>query len=152
MPLIERDVVERRKWIDHEQFLDLVAIAQSCPGVFAINISIFVGNKVNGTRGAVSAAMGTALPSLIIILLIAMFVRGAENIGWFNAIFAGLRPAVVALIAIPTWNMAREARISFLNCWIPIVSALLIYALGVNPIYIILAAGLGGYIYGLMKD
>lgn len=152
LPLIERDVVERRGWIDREQFLDLVAIAQSCPGVFAINISIFVGNKVNGTRGAVSATMGTALPSLIIILLVAMFFRGAENVGWISAIFAGLRPAVVALIAIPTWNMAREARISFLNCWIPIVSALLIYALGVNPIYIILAAGLGGYIYGLMKD
>ncbi len=152
LPLIERDVVERRGWIDRGQFLDLVAIAQSCPGVFAINISIFVGNKVCGTRGAISATMGTALPSLVCILLIAMFVKGAENVGWFSAIFAGLRPAVVALIAIPTWNMAREARISFLNCWIPIVSALLIYALGVNPIYIILAAGLGGYIYGLMKD
>ena len=152
LPLIERDVVERRGWIDREQFLDLVAIAQSCPGVFAINMSIFVGNKVCGTRGAVSATIGTALPSLVIILLIAMFVRGAENVGWFGAIFAGLRPAVVALIAIPTWNMAREARISFLNCWIPIVSALLIYALGVNPIYIIFAAGLGGYVYGLMKD
>jgi chromate transporter len=152
LPLIERDVVERRKWIEREQFLDLVAIAQSCPGVFAINISIFVGNKVSGTRGAICASLGTALPSLVIILLIAMFARGAENVGWFSAIFAGLRPAVVALIAIPTWNMAREARISFLNCWIPIVSALLIYALGVNPIYIILAAGLGGFIYGLMKD
>ncbi len=152
LPLIEADVVEKRRWIEKDMFLDLVAIAQTCPGVFAINISIFVGNKVTGTRGAISAALGTTLPSLVIITLIAMFFREFQDVPWVAAIFAGIRPAVVALIAVPTWNMARKAQISFLNCWIPIVSALLIFALGVNPIYIILAAGVGGYIYGLMKD
>ena len=65
--------------------------------------------------------------------------------------FNGIRPAVVALIAAPTFTLARSARISLANCWIPIASALLIWQLGVNPIYIILAAGIGGYIYGSME-
>ncbi|MBQ0072816.1 MAG: chromate transporter [Prevotella sp.] len=148
IPLIESEVVEKHKWIDKKMFTDMIAIAQSCPGVFAINMSIFIGNKINGTKGALMATLGTALPSLIIILAIAMFFQSFQNIPWVAATFAGIRPAVVALIAVPTWNLARRAKISFINCWIPILSALLIWALGVNPIYIIIAAGLGGYFYG----
>lgn len=149
IPLIETEVVDRKKWIDKQMFMDLLAVAQTCPGVFAINMSVFIGNKVGGTKGAVTAAMGTALPSLMIILAIAMFFQSFQDVPWVAATFAGIRPAVVALIAVPTWNMARRAKINFMNCWIPVVSALLIWGLGVNPIYIILAAGIGGYIYGL---
>ena len=65
--------------------------------------------------------------------------------------FRGIRPAVVALIAVPTFNLAKSAKISLANCWIPIVSALLIWGIGVNPIYIIIAAGIGGYLYGISK-
>lgn len=149
IPLIESEVVEKKKWISKELFLDLMALAQTCPGVFAINISVFIGNNIRGTKGAVTAAFGTAMPSLLIILAIAMFFQNFQDVPWIAAAFAGIRPAVVALIAAPTWNMAKKAQITFYNCWIPVVSALLIWALGVNPIYIILAAGLGGYIYGL---
>ncbi len=148
IPLIEAEVVDRRKWIDKTLFLDLIAIAQSCPGVFAINLSIFIGYRLKGFKGAVLTTMGTAMPSLLIILAIAMFFQHFQDVPWVAAAFAGIRPAVVALIAAPTFNMARRAKISFINCWIPIGSALLIWALGVNPIYIILAAGIGGLIYG----
>ncbi len=148
IPLIEAEVVDRRKWIDKTLFLDLIAIAQSCPGVFAINLSIFIGYRLKGLKGAVLTTMGTAMPSLLIILAIAMFFQHFQDVPWVAAAFAGIRPAVVALIAAPTFNMARRAKISFINCWIPIGSALLIWALGVNPIYIILAAGIGGLIYG----
>lgn len=65
-----------------------------------------------------------------------------------EAIFRGIRPAVVALIAAPTFSLAKSAGITITNCWIPIVSALLIWQIGVNPIFIIIAAGLGGYLYG----
>ena len=128
IPIIEEDIVNKRHWITREDFLDLIAVAQSCPGVFAINISTFIGYKLCGTRGALLSSLGAALPS-----------------------FNGIRPAVVALIAAPTFTLARSARISLANCWIPIASALLIWQLGVNPIYIILAAGIGGYIYGSME-
>lgn len=150
IPMIEAEVVDKHHWIDRKMLLDLIAVAQSCPGVFAINISIFIGYKLHGIKGAMLAAGGTALPSVACILLIAMFFRQFKDVPWVAAIFAGIRPAVVALMAIPTFSMMKAAKISLLNCWIPIVSALLIWAMGVNPIYIILAAGIGGYIYGTL--
>ena len=148
IPLIEAEVVDKRRWIDKTLFMDLIAVAQSCPGVFAINLSIFIGYRLRGVKGAALATLGTALPSLLIILAVAMFFQNFQNVPWVAATFAGIRPAVVALIAIPTWNMARRAGINLMNCWIPIGSAMLIWLLGVNPIYIILAAGVGGYLYG----
>lgn len=146
IPLIESEVVEKHRWVTKEEFVDLIAIAQSCPGVFAINISTFIGYKLRRTAGAVSCALGTALPSFLIILLIAMFFRQFEDNPVVAAMFRGIRPAVVALIAVPTFKMARQAKLNRYTFWIPIVSALLIWLLGVSPIYIILVAALGGYI------
>ena len=148
IPIIETEVVDKHGWVSREEFLDLVAVAQSCPGVFAVNMSIFIGYRLKKTMGAIVATLGTALPSFIIILLIAMCFRQFKDNEIVASIFRGIRPAVVALIAVPTFNMAKAAKIGLTNCWIPIVSALLIYALGVNPIYILLIAGIGGYVYG----
>ena len=150
IPMIESEVVDKHKWVSREEFLDLIAIAQSCPGVFAINISTFIGYKLRKRRGAITCAMGTALPSFLIILAIAIFFHQFEDNPVVAAIFRGIRPAVVALIAVPTFNLARTARLSLANCWIPIAGALLIWLLGVSPIYIILAAALGGYVYGTL--
>ena len=147
IPIIESEVVEKRQWVTKEEFLDMVAIAQSCPGVFAINISTFIGYKLRKNPGAFLASLGTALPSFLIILLIAMFFQTFMDVAWIAAMFRGIRPAVVALIAVPTFNMARSAKISLANCWIPIATAILIAALKVTPIYIIIAAGFGGYLY-----
>ena len=148
IPLIEEEVVNKKQWVSKDEFLDLIAIAQSCPGVFAINISIFIGYKLRKTRGALATAFGTALPSFLIILLIAMFFHRFQDNPVVASIFRGIRPAVVALIAVPTFNLAKSANINWANCWIPIVGALLIWLLGVSPIYIILAAGIGGWVYG----
>lgn len=148
IPIIEEEVVNRNKWIARDEFLDLIAVAQSCPGVLAINISVFVGYKLRKLRGAFCTALGTALPSFLIILAIAMFFQRFEDNEIVAAMFRGIRPAVVALIAAPTFSLAKSAHISLANCWIPIVSAFLIKFLGVNPIYILIAAGFGGYIYG----
>lgn len=148
IPLIQEEVVDRHKWITKEEMLDLIAISQSCPGVFAINLSTFIGYKLRKTKGAICTSFGTALPSFLIILIVAMFFHQFEDNKVIAAIFRGIRPAVVALIAVPTFNMARSAKIGWTNCWIPIAGALAIWALGVSPIYIIIIAGIGGYIYG----
>lgn len=148
IPLIETEVVDKHKWIDRQLFLDLIAVAQTCPGVFAINVSVFIGYRLKGLKGAILTSLGAAMPSIMIILAIAMFFQNFQHIPWVASMFAGIRPAVVALMAVPTFNMARKAKISWFNCWIPIVSALLIWMFGVNPIYIILAAGIGGLLYG----
>ena len=148
IPLIEEEVVNRKQWVRKEEMLDLIAIAQSCPGVFAINIAIFIGYKLNKVRGALATTLGTALPSFLIILLIAMFFKQFEDNAVVAAMFRCIRPAVVALIAVPTFNLGKRAELNKFTIWIPIVSALAIWALGVSPIWIIIVAGIGGYIYG----
>lgn len=150
IPMIEAEVVDKKKWIEKDIFLDLIAIAQTCPGVFAINISTFIGYKLRKKHGACLAALGAALPSFIIILLLATTFRQIQDVEWVAACFRGIRPAVVALIAVPTFNLAKSAKIGLINCWIPIASAALIYALGVNPVFIIIAAAFGGYLYGAL--
>jgi chromate transporter len=148
IPIIEAEVVDKNKWIGKEDFLDLIAIAQSCPGVFAANIATFIGYRLKGTKGALCTTLGAVLPSFIIILIIAMVLRQFMSIHWIAAMFNGIRPAVVALIAVPTFNLAKSAKIGLNNVWIPIACAILICALNVNPIWVIVAAGLGGYLYG----
>lgn len=148
IPLIEADVVDKKQWITREEFIDLVAIAQSCPGIFAVNISIFLGYKLKGVPGSIICATGTILPSFLIILGIALFFQAFRENETIESIFKGIRPAVVALIAAPTFKMAKSAKISWSNVWIPIVSALLIWLFGVSPVYIIILAGVTGYLYG----
>ncbi|MDY4683802.1 MAG: chromate transporter [Prevotella sp.] len=151
IPIIEEEVVNKHQWVSKEDMLDLIAIAQSCPGVFAINISIFIGYKLRKTRGALVTALGTALPSFLIILAIAIFFHQFEDNKVVAAMFRGIRPAVVALIAVPTFNLAKSAHLNRYTLWIPIVSALAIWRLGVSPIWIIILAGVGGYLYGLTQ-
>ncbi len=148
IPIIETEVVDKHKWITKDDFLDMIAVAQSCPGVMAINISVFIGYRLRKLRGALCMALGTALPSFLIILAIAMFFHQFEDNKVVAAIFRGIRPTVVALIAVPTFNMAKSAKITLTNCWIPIACALAIWMLGVSPIYVILIAGIGGFVYG----
>ncbi|MDE5782777.1 MAG: chromate transporter [Prevotella sp.] len=149
IPIIETEVVNKHHWVSKEEFLDLIAISQSCPGVFAINISIFIGYKLKKIPGAIATALGTALPSFLIILAIAIFFHQFEDNPVVAAIFRGIRPAVVALIAVPTFNLAKSANITWATCWIPIAGALAIYLIdGFSPIYLIILAGIGGWVYG----
>ncbi len=148
IPMIEEEVVNKHHWTSKEELLDLIAIAQSCPGVFAVNISTFIGYKLNKKKGAFCTTLGAALPSFLIILLIAMFFHQFADNKVVAAMFRGIRPAVVALIAAPTFRLAKSARITLTNCWIPIACALAIWALGVSPILIIIVAAVAGYVYG----
>ena len=152
VPLIENELVDKRKWISREDFLDLMALAQTVPGIFAVNIAIFIGYKLKKFWGAFWMALGTILPSFIIMLAIALFFQQFKHIPAVENIFKGIRPAVVALIAAPTFKMAKSAKISRYNIWIPCVSALLIWLLDFSPIYVIILSGLGGYLYGRYKN
>lgn len=151
IPLIEREVVERKGWIERKEFLDLMAIAQSAPGVFAVNISIFIGYKVAKVRGGVVSALGTVVPSIIIILLVALFFQRFKANPVVEHIFMGIRPAVVALILVPTLRLAKSAQLNRYTLWVPVVTALLIWLLGVSPIYILLCAILGAALYHLLS-
>ena len=148
IPLIEKEVVDKKKWISHNDFIDMVAIAQSAPGILAVNISILVGYKMKKNSGSVVASLGATLPSFLIILLIAMFFKQFGDIEWIQKMFKAIRPAVVALIAVPVFTTAKSIGINLKTVIIPIAAAFLIWFWGISPIYIIIAAALGGLIYG----
>ena len=149
VPMMQAEVVDRYQWLTQEEFMDILAVSQATPGIFAVDMASHIGYKLNGIRGGISAAMGNILPSLVFILLIAIFFTAFKDNYWIEAIFKGIRPAVVALIAAPVFNMAKKAKLNRYNIIIPIVSTLLIWLFGVSPLWIILGAGLSGYLYGL---
>lgn len=116
VPLIEEEIVEKRKWIAKDDFIDLLAISQSTPGILAVNISIFIGYKLRGIRGSLVTTLGTILPSFFIILAIALFFHNFKDNTVVERIFKGIRPAVVALIAAPTFSMAEISKNQPLQC------------------------------------
>ncbi len=148
IPIMEREIVERRKWLSREDFLDYMSLSQAMPGVFAVNMATVIGYRLRGIRGVISAVVGNILMPIVLILLLAVFFRYFRDNEIVEHIFMGLRPAVVALIAAPVFRMAKSAKVTWSNFWIPVVAALLIWLLGVSPVWIILAAIAGGLIYG----
>ncbi len=148
LPLIQREVVERH-WLTKEEFIDIFAVTQSLPGIFAVNIAIFVGFRLKKRLGALCCALGTILPSFLIILAIALFFTHARENIWIERAFKGLRPAVVALIVVPCITTAKSIKLTYKQLIIPVVAALLIWQVGISPAWIILAAIAGGIIYGL---
>lgn len=155
--IIEREIVDRYHWIERNSFLDLLAIAQSMPGILAVNIATSVGDKLRGTKGSIIASLGTILPSFLIILAIAIFLTPdlIKNNRVISAIFMGIRPAVVALIIAPVITSAKAAKLRWKTVWIPLVVALMISLdLGVisNPILYIILGGLGGFLFWKMAS
>ena len=150
--IIEREIVDKKHWIRREEFLDLLALAQSLPGILAVNIAVAVGDRTCGRKGAVTAALGTILPSFLIILAIAIFLTPdlIKNNKVISSVFKGIRPAVVALIIAPVISSAKAARLTLKTVWIPILVALLI-SLDIgfisNPIVYIVLGALGGWLY-----
>lgn len=149
IPLIEREVVDKYRWIEKEEFLDELAVAQSLPGILAVNISVLVGNKLRGLKGSIVAATGSILPSFVVILLIAIFFSQIYNNPTVASIFKGIRPAVVALILAPVITTAQAARLNKWTILIPIIVALAIWMGGVSPVLCIILGGGGGYLYYL---
>jgi len=152
IPLIQKEVVDKKHWINNEDFMDMLAISQSAPGLLAVNFSIFLGYKFKGVKGSIVATIASTLPSFLIILLIAMFFTGYQNNKVVSAIFKGIRPVVVSLIAVPVFTMAVQSR---LNVWTGLLAAgvaCLIAFLKVSPIYILLTVAVLAIAYSKYKE
>ncbi len=150
--IIEREIVNKRHWISHEEFIDLLSVAQSLPGILAVNISAAIGDRLRGLRGSLCASLGTIIPSFVIILMIAIFLTpdAIKHNDILNRIFMGIRPAVVALIIAPVITTAKTAKINWKTIIIPIAVSLLIYSklpYVSNPIIYIVLGGLTGYLW-----
>ncbi len=148
IPLIEREVIDRRGWIERREFLDLLTLAQSVPGPISLNTAVFVGYRLRGLRGAAASLLGTVLPSFVIILAIALFFAGIRDNHYIDAAFRGMRPAVVALIIGPVISLSRGMHPALLL--LIAASALAIWWLGWSPVWVLLLAAAGGIAWELL--
>lgn len=149
--IIEKEIVDKHQWVKREEFLDLLAMVQVLPGILAVNISVAVGDNLKGRKGSICAALGTILPSFLIILAIAIFLTPdtINDSPTLTAIFKGIRPAVVALIVAPVISTAKAAKLNIKTAIIPVVVALMIWSkipFVSNPILWIAIGGIGGYL------
>ena len=144
IPIIQKEVVDNKNWMKNEEFLDTIAVTNSLPGPIAINCATFVGYKTAGVQGAIAAALGAVLPSFLIILVIAIFFSNFSSNVVLEHIFAGVRPAVVALIAYALVKLAKSAGITKINMAIGIVALAAILFLKLHPIFVVILAGIAG--------
>lgn len=147
IPLIQEEIVKKKKWMLEDEFITTLAVAQSSPGPMAINTSIFVGFKVLGKLGVLTSVLGSSLPSFIVILFIAIFFREIKDSVIFINIFKGIKPAVVALILVPVINMSKKAKVGRKNFYIPLIIGLIISYGKISPIFFIILGFLGGNLY-----
>lgn len=144
IPMIEREVVDRKKWFEREDFYNQFTLAQSAPGPFALNTAVFVGYRLKGWWGSLAAVLGAVLPSFTIILLIAVYLTDFRGNSYVEAAFKGIRPAVIALIAVPFVNMLKKLKWYFII--LAVAVALVICYCGVSPIWFILSGGIIGLV------
>ena len=152
LSMIEREIVDRKGWIDREEFMNMIALAQAAPGLIAVNSAIFIGWRIGGWRGVIATVLGAVLPSFLIILAIAMVFQNYKDQPAVEAVFKGIRPAVVALIAAPLIRMAYSAKITWATAIIPIAGALLIWLGGLSPVWIIFVTVVATLLYTYLKE
>lgn len=145
LPLIEREVVEHHHWMTEEEFFDLVAVAQSAPGIIAVNSALVVGYKVAGFIGSAMAALGAALPSFIIMLFIAKFFGVFRHLGAVEAFMTGAAPVVVALLFYASYSMGKRSVKDRRGLIIGLLAFAFSLFFGISPIFLIIMGGLAGY-------
>ena len=137
IPLIQNEM-SRRGWLSEEELPDIIALAQSAPGILAVNVAIFAGYRIRGLKGSIVATVGTALPSFLIILFIAALFSGYQNNPDVIRIFKGIRPVVISLIAVPMIKLAHKNNKTWWAWAISGITLALVSFLKVSPIYILL--------------
>ncbi len=152
IPMMEQEIVQRHHWLSDEEFVDVLALAQASPGVFAVNLSSHIGYKLGGLRFSLLAAFANILPSILIILTIAMVLQEFRDNQYVNYCFMAIRPVVVGLILAVVCSLVKTANLNKYTAGIPILTMILIYCLGVSPIYIILVAIVFALAYGFYLD
>ena len=149
IPIIQYEVVNRRKWLSETEFVELLTIAQAAPGPISLNTAVFVGYKCRGYKGALAAIMGVVIPSFVIILAVAMFFHTMRDNRWVDAAFRGMRPAVVALIVAPIVGLAKGLHWTLMA--VAGVTALSVWYFGFSPVWLLVAGAMGGALWVAKK-
>jgi len=146
LPLIQKSIVDDKKWLDEEEYIDIITVTNSSPGALAVNAAVYIGFKLRGLLGAIVAALGAIIPSFGIILIIAFLITNGKDIKILNDFFYGVRPAVVALIVYAAFKLRKSGLKTIAN-WIFLAIALGLLLVGLNPVFVIIAGALGGMVF-----
>ncbi len=146
LPMLQREVVERRGWATENELADYYAIGQCTPGIIAVNVATFIGNKIRGFFGGVVATLGVVFPSLIIIMLIAAFLQNFADLDLVKHAFAGVRVGVCVLVFNAVVKLWKKAVIDIPSFLIFAVILLVMIFLDISPVLLVLAAGVAGIV------
>ncbi len=150
IPLIEREIIDKRGWLPKSEFMDLLTLAQSAPGAIALNTSVFIGYKSRGYKGALASLVGVVLPSFSLLLLVAIYFTHMRDNALVDAAFKGMRPVVIALIVAPIVSIARSMKPALIALAVVVAAGLWYFEL--SPIYTLLASALVGAIWAFFTS
>ncbi len=151
LPIIQKEIVEEKKWATEEEVLDYYAVGQCTPGIIAVNTATFIGYKVHGIIGAIVATLGVVFPSLIIITIIAALLKNFANYSIVQHAFSGIRVVVIALIISAILKLAKTSIKNSTTLIIAIIAFILVAFVNLSPIYIVIAAACIGLILKFIR-
>ncbi len=147
IPIIQKEMVEKEKLIDYEEFIDIIAVCQSLPGAIAVNTTIYVGYQLLGIMGAISALFGTVLPSFLVIIIMAVFYNQIKDIATIQLFFKGVRPAIVALIFVSAMKLGAAIEKKYFNILLMTGAFAAIAVFNASPVFVIIGCAAAGLIY-----
>ncbi len=145
IPLISREIVEARAWLSMPEFIDVIALSQATPGPVGINSATYVGYKVGGFWGSVSATTGVVVPSFLIMMGLGYLFFRYRDVGFVKDIFRGIRPAVVALILAAAISVMSSSLTGVVPVVVAVAVVVAILGLNIDPVLLLLACGILGY-------
>ena len=151
LPMIQKEIVEEKKWATEEEVLDYYAVGQCTPGIIAVNTATFIGYKVQGIIGAIVATLGVVFPSLIIITIIAALLKNFASYAIIQHAFSGIRVVVIALIISAILKLAKTSIKNSITLIIAILAFISVAFVNLSPIYIVVAAAWVGLISKLIR-
>lgn len=152
LPLIRKAVVEEKGWMTEEEVTDCFAVAQSLPGVLAINSAIYVGNKKKALAGSISAVIGVTLPAFVSVIVILLFLGSVPDNPYIFGAFEGIKAASVALILIAAYKMGKNILLGKLEYFIAVVSFVIIVFAGISAVWAIIFGGIAGFAAHVLKN
>lgn len=152
LPMMQKELVEKKKWVSNDDLLDYFAIGQCTPGVIAVNTATFVGHKTKGLLGAISASLGVITPSIVIIACIAAFISNFQELEIVQHAFGGIRAAVVALILSAVLKMRKKSIVDIFTAFVFVAVALLSFFTDLSPVIFVIVAAACGMIIKIRKE
>ena len=151
LPILQREVVDKRGWATEDELMDYYAIGQCTPGVIAVNTATFIGYKLHGVLGGIAATAGVIFPSLVIIIIIAAFIQQFAHLAVVQDAFSGIRIAVCALVVQSVWKMARKGVVDVPTAAILLITFAAVAFFGVSPVIMVVVAAAAGILIGMIQ-